>query len=241
MDLSDLNDGDPDISMHKIIKQRGRVSNRDFNAIFAKLLEEGELFVLLKKNVQIPLSATHSSAHKRLCQCADKGENDGLCRFHRSSEGSDIELASYRIFLRTVQNMFILNLALADLIVCIFSLPITPITSIRKNWYFGDQMCHSLPWIQAKTAALMLYRVTATRDGALMAGIARKMNERTLILTASVPVLSTVQRKMDSKMDVLEQYIQSEQKLHALQKVNTDAIHQPGYTFEVLSSFCDAD
>ncbi|VDO79512.1 unnamed protein product [Heligmosomoides polygyrus] len=50
--------------------------------------------------------------------------------------------------LQTVQNMFILNLALADLIVCIFSLPLTPITSIYKNWYFGDQMCHSLPWIQ---------------------------------------------------------------------------------------------
>ncbi|KAK6010629.1 hypothetical protein OSTOST_24317, partial [Ostertagia ostertagi] len=50
--------------------------------------------------------------------------------------------------LQTVQNMFILNLALADLIVCMFSLPLTPVTSIYKNWYFGEHMCHSLPWIQ---------------------------------------------------------------------------------------------
>ncbi|KAK6754564.1 hypothetical protein RB195_013515 [Necator americanus] len=201
--------------------------------------------------------------------------------------------------LQTVQNMFILNLALADLIVCIFSLPITPITSIHKNWYFGDQMCHSLPWIQGASVFVATFSLTLIAvdryfmvvtphkkrmtqvqarfvmvclwlvailitlpyswymalveyDGlcgkfcteawpnvptrraytvfVLVAQFfvpflimfycysrifkhlrqrtqakIRKMNERTLILTASVPVLSTVQRKMDSKMDVLEQ------------------------------------
>ncbi|KAK6754565.1 hypothetical protein RB195_013515 [Necator americanus] len=195
--------------------------------------------------------------------------------------------------------MFILNLALADLIVCIFSLPITPITSIHKNWYFGDQMCHSLPWIQGASVFVATFSLTLIAvdryfmvvtphkkrmtqvqarfvmvclwlvailitlpyswymalveyDGlcgkfcteawpnvptrraytvfVLVAQFfvpflimfycysrifkhlrqrtqakIRKMNERTLILTASVPVLSTVQRKMDSKMDVLEQ------------------------------------
>jgi hypothetical protein len=37
--------------------------------------------------------------------------------------------------LQTVQNIFILNLAASDLIVCCVSLPLTPITSIYKNWY----------------------------------------------------------------------------------------------------------
>ncbi|VDN50930.1 unnamed protein product [Dracunculus medinensis] len=50
--------------------------------------------------------------------------------------------------LQTVQNMFILNLAGADLVVCIFSLPITPITTVFKTWYFGATMCHGLPWMQ---------------------------------------------------------------------------------------------
>ncbi|CAG9540458.1 unnamed protein product [Cercopithifilaria johnstoni] len=50
--------------------------------------------------------------------------------------------------LQTVQNMFILNLASADLVVCIFSLPITPIANVYKNWYFGSAMCHGLPWMQ---------------------------------------------------------------------------------------------
>lgn len=44
--------------------------------------------------------------------------------------------------------MFILNLAGADLVVCIFSLPITPITTVFKTWYFGATMCHGLPWMQ---------------------------------------------------------------------------------------------
>ncbi|VDM81235.1 unnamed protein product [Strongylus vulgaris] len=56
--------------------------------------------------------------------------------------------------------MFILNLALADLIVCIFSLPITPITSINKNWYFGEQMCHSLPWIQGASVFVAAFSLT---------------------------------------------------------------------------------
>uniref|UniRef100_A0A0R3RMA9 G_PROTEIN_RECEP_F1_2 domain-containing protein n=1 Tax=Elaeophora elaphi TaxID=1147741 RepID=A0A0R3RMA9_9BILA len=50
--------------------------------------------------------------------------------------------------LQTVQNMFILNLASADLVVCIFSLPITPVANVYKNWYFGSAMCHGLPWMQ---------------------------------------------------------------------------------------------
>uniref|UniRef100_A0A8R1TT34 G_PROTEIN_RECEP_F1_2 domain-containing protein n=1 Tax=Onchocerca volvulus TaxID=6282 RepID=A0A8R1TT34_ONCVO len=50
--------------------------------------------------------------------------------------------------LQTVQNMFILNLASADLVICIFSLPITPVTNVYKNWYFGAAMCHGLPWMQ---------------------------------------------------------------------------------------------
>uniref|UniRef100_A0A1I7XGQ9 G_PROTEIN_RECEP_F1_2 domain-containing protein n=1 Tax=Heterorhabditis bacteriophora TaxID=37862 RepID=A0A1I7XGQ9_HETBA len=57
--------------------------------------------------------------------------------------------------------MFILNLAIADLIVCIFSLPITPITNIYKNWYFGDHMCHSLPWIQGASVFIATFSLSS--------------------------------------------------------------------------------
>lgn len=50
--------------------------------------------------------------------------------------------------LRTVQNIFILNLAIADVIVCLLSVPLTPITSINKVWLFGLPLCHLLPMVQ---------------------------------------------------------------------------------------------
>ncbi|XGW03652.1 hypothetical protein V3C99_015098 [Haemonchus contortus] len=201
--------------------------------------------------------------------------------------------------LQTVQNMFILNLALADLIVCMFSLPLTPVTSIYKNWYFGELMCHSLPWIQGASVFVATFslaaiaidrymmvvtphqsRMTAPHARLVMVCLwvisglitlpyswfmtleeheglcgkfcteawpnarlrqaytvfvlitqfflpfvimfycyskifkhlrrrtqarIRKMNERSLILTASMPVLTTVKRKMDANVDILEQ------------------------------------
>uniref|UniRef100_A0A0N5B7L1 G_PROTEIN_RECEP_F1_2 domain-containing protein n=1 Tax=Strongyloides papillosus TaxID=174720 RepID=A0A0N5B7L1_STREA len=51
--------------------------------------------------------------------------------------------------LQTVQNIFILNLVISDIVVCIFSVPVTPITLIFKSWYFGNLMCHLMPLAQA--------------------------------------------------------------------------------------------
>lgn len=50
--------------------------------------------------------------------------------------------------LQTVQNIFILNLVISDIVVCIFSVPVTPITLIFKSWYFGNLMCHLMPLAQ---------------------------------------------------------------------------------------------
>ncbi|CAO4385354.1 unnamed protein product [Caenorhabditis nigoni] len=54
---------------------------------------------------------------------------------------------SYKALL-SVQNIFILNLAASDIMMCILSLPITPITNVYKNWYFGNLLCHLIPCIQ---------------------------------------------------------------------------------------------
>jgi len=50
--------------------------------------------------------------------------------------------------LRSVQNIFILNLALSDVIVCLLSLPFTLVTNIFKEWLFGSAICHLLPMVQ---------------------------------------------------------------------------------------------
>lgn len=47
------------------------------------------------------------------------------------------------------QNIFILNLAISDVIVCLLSLPFTPVTNVYKTWFFGSAICHLLPMVQA--------------------------------------------------------------------------------------------
>lgn len=54
-----------------------------------------------------------------------------------------------KLFIKLFQNIFILNLAVSDVIVCLLSLPFTPVTNIYKNWFFGSAICHLLPMIQA--------------------------------------------------------------------------------------------
>lgn len=51
--------------------------------------------------------------------------------------------------------MFILNLAASDVMMCLLSLPITPVTNIYKNWYFGNALCHLIPCVQGKKFAYL--------------------------------------------------------------------------------------
>uniref|UniRef100_A0A914WZ92 G-protein coupled receptors family 1 profile domain-containing protein n=1 Tax=Plectus sambesii TaxID=2011161 RepID=A0A914WZ92_9BILA len=63
--------------------------------------------------------------------------------------------------LQTVQNIFILNLAASDVIVCLLSLPITPVTNVYKLWYFGELMCHLLPWVQGVSVFICTFSLSA--------------------------------------------------------------------------------
>ncbi|GMR32840.1 hypothetical protein PMAYCL1PPCAC_03035, partial [Pristionchus mayeri] len=50
--------------------------------------------------------------------------------------------------LQSVRNLFIVSLSASDIIVCIVSGTITPITAFSKIWQFGPTLCHFLPLIQ---------------------------------------------------------------------------------------------
>lgn len=51
--------------------------------------------------------------------------------------------------LQTVQNIFILNLVIADILSILISVPLTPPTHIYKQWFFGSIMCKIVTGIQA--------------------------------------------------------------------------------------------
>uniref|UniRef100_A0AC35F0W4 G-protein coupled receptors family 1 profile domain-containing protein n=1 Tax=Panagrolaimus sp. PS1159 TaxID=55785 RepID=A0AC35F0W4_9BILA len=63
--------------------------------------------------------------------------------------------------LQTVQNIFILNLAMSDVIICLLSVPITPITNALKQWFFGEYICHLLPFIQAVSVFVSTFSLSA--------------------------------------------------------------------------------
>lgn len=49
--------------------------------------------------------------------------------------------------LRTITNMFILNLAAADILVSALSMPVTMVTIIKERWVFGDTACVALGFL----------------------------------------------------------------------------------------------
>ncbi|KAI1721957.1 7 transmembrane receptor (rhodopsin family) domain-containing protein [Ditylenchus destructor] len=51
--------------------------------------------------------------------------------------------------LQTVQNLFLINMALGNLILCLLSIPLTPVTHMYKEWLFGEVMCRLMVGIQA--------------------------------------------------------------------------------------------
>uniref|UniRef100_A0A7E4VFC8 G_PROTEIN_RECEP_F1_2 domain-containing protein n=1 Tax=Panagrellus redivivus TaxID=6233 RepID=A0A7E4VFC8_PANRE len=63
--------------------------------------------------------------------------------------------------LQTVQNIFILNLAMSDIIVCLLSVPITPVTNVSKTWFFGSYICHLLPFVQAVSVVVSTFSLSA--------------------------------------------------------------------------------
>ncbi|XP_030035353.1 neuropeptide Y receptor type 2-like [Manduca sexta] len=50
--------------------------------------------------------------------------------------------------MQTVTNLFISNLALSDILLCIFAVPFTPLYSFRGTWSWGSLLCHIMPFAQ---------------------------------------------------------------------------------------------
>lgn len=50
--------------------------------------------------------------------------------------------------MQTVTNLFISNLALSDILLCVFAVPFTPLYSFRGSWSWGSLLCHIMPFAQ---------------------------------------------------------------------------------------------
>ncbi len=50
--------------------------------------------------------------------------------------------------LRTVRNMFIVNLAVSDMLMCLFCVPFTVFKLLIKTWPLGEPLCQLVPFLQ---------------------------------------------------------------------------------------------
>ncbi|KAL1518059.1 hypothetical protein ABEB36_001740 [Hypothenemus hampei] len=50
--------------------------------------------------------------------------------------------------MQTVTNLFITNLALSDILLCVLAVPFTPLYTFLGKWVFGSIICHLVPYAQ---------------------------------------------------------------------------------------------
>lgn len=56
--------------------------------------------------------------------------------------------------MRTVTNVFLLNLAVSDLLLGVFCIPVTLVGSVLRNFVLGAAMCKIIPYIQAVSVSV---------------------------------------------------------------------------------------
>ncbi|KAK0060183.1 neuropeptide FF receptor 2 [Biomphalaria pfeifferi] len=49
--------------------------------------------------------------------------------------------------MQTITNIFITNLAISDILMCLLAVPFTPIAFFLNSWIFGKALCHIVPMI----------------------------------------------------------------------------------------------
>ncbi|VDI31666.1 cholecystokinin receptor-like [Mytilus galloprovincialis] len=63
--------------------------------------------------------------------------------------------------MRTVTNVFLLNLSISDLLLAVFCMPFTLIPSLLRNFMFGEVMCVLIRYLQAVSVCVSCYTLVA--------------------------------------------------------------------------------
>ncbi|XP_063706409.1 neuropeptide SIFamide receptor-like [Culicoides brevitarsis] len=63
--------------------------------------------------------------------------------------------------MRTVTNVYLLNLAISDLLLGVFCMPFTLVGQILRNFVFGKIMCKLIPYFQASSVSVAVWTLVA--------------------------------------------------------------------------------
>lgn len=47
--------------------------------------------------------------------------------------------------MQTITNLFIVNLAISDVMMCLLAIPFTPLSYFLNDWVFGSALCNLVP------------------------------------------------------------------------------------------------
>lgn len=74
-------------------------------------------------------------------------------------------LVCYVVFrnrtMQTVTNLFITNLALSDILLCLFAVPFTPMYTFFGRWVCGKLLCHVMPYAQGCSVYISTLTLTS--------------------------------------------------------------------------------
>ncbi|KAL3249593.1 hypothetical protein MRX96_055814 [Rhipicephalus microplus] len=84
----------------------------------------------------------------------------GLLDRHQLRDGLQ---DSVRRRMRTVTNVFLLNLAVSDLLLGVFCMPTTLVGSVLRNFVLGPVMCKLIPYFQARTLVPATHAIHTVR------------------------------------------------------------------------------
>lgn len=74
-------------------------------------------------------------------------------------------LVCYVVFrnkaMQTVTNLFITNLALSDILLCVLAVPFTPLYTFMGRWVFGVPLCHIVPYAQGCSVYISTLTLTS--------------------------------------------------------------------------------
>ncbi|XP_012347799.1 prolactin-releasing peptide receptor-like [Apis florea] len=63
--------------------------------------------------------------------------------------------------MQTVTNLFITNLALSDVLLCVLAVPFTPLYTFLGRWIFGRTLCHLVPYAQGVSVYISTLTLTS--------------------------------------------------------------------------------
>ena len=97
--------------------------------------------------------------------------------------------------LRTVRNLFIMNLAISDMIMCVLCMPFTLLKLLMKSWPLGATMCKIVPWLQGVNvfaSTITITTIALDRYQVIMYPSSIKDNTKKLVAIGIVAVIWSV-------------------------------------------------